>query len=65
MRNQDLRDEIKRARLYGQDVADQLQISKSTLYTWLGQNLTDEKRKMIYQAIDSAAEKRFAARKKF
>lgn len=63
MKNQDIRDELRRSRLFAQDLADELKVSKATVFNWLATDLPDEKRKRIFQAIDSAAEKRFSARK--
>ena len=58
MMNADIREEIRRRGLYAWDVARQLGVHKSTVFYWLGQDLTDEKRKRLINAINAASEKR-------
>lgn len=56
-KNAEIRDLIRRNKLYVADVAERLNISNSCLYTWLSRELTDERRKRILTAIDEAAAK--------
>ena len=60
MMNQDIRDQIRRCRLYNSDVAEQLGISNSTLYYRLSRKLTVQQRCEFLDAINRAAEIREA-----
>lgn len=58
MKNQELRDEIKRARLYTADVAAALGMSTSGLYAKLQRDLSPHQKEQILNAIDLAAAER-------
>ena len=51
--NTDVREAIKRANLKQWQIADYCGVSESTLIRWLRFELSEEHRKLIYQAIES------------
>lgn len=51
--NNDVRESIKRAKLKQWEVAKYCGVSESTLIRWLRFELTDERRTLIYQAIEN------------
>ena len=57
-KNQALRDEMRRGRVFALDVANELGITKGALFGRLGRDLTTEQKKAILTAIDKATERR-------
>ena len=53
MANEEIREMIKRKRLYQYEVARQMGISFYTLNRWLRYELPDEKKQRIIKAIES------------
>lgn len=52
--NQDIRDTIRQAGLYQYEVAEQLDISENYFNSLLHKRLTDQQKKSIVDAINSA-----------
>ena len=57
-RNQFLRDEMRRGRVFALDVANELNLTKGQLFVRLGKELTTEQQQEIWLAIDRAAKRR-------
>lgn len=51
-RNQEIRQAIRKARIYQYDVADKLGISENTFIRWLRKELPQDKKALILQAIE-------------
>lgn len=51
-RNNDIRDKIKKSGFYGYEVAEEIGISENTLLRWLRLEMSEESKKLIYDAIE-------------
>ena len=56
MKNVEIRDVIKRNRIFFYEIAAELGVSEYTFCRWLRQELTDEKKAAIFAALDRLTE---------
>lgn len=62
MKNMDIRDEMRRCRIFGAELSDELGIAESTLYRKLRHELDEDDKKKILAAIHKLAGERRAVR---
>ena len=58
MKNMDIRCMTRAKRIFGYEIAQQLNISRSKYYEMLQRDLTDDERARIMKAMDAAVEER-------
>lgn len=56
MANLEIREEIRKSRLYHYEIADALGVSKSAFSKWLRSEMDEERKEKVMRAIDSIKE---------
>lgn len=62
MKNMDVRDEMRRCRIFGAELADEMRVAESTLYRKLRHELSDDDKQRILAAIHKLAGERRGVR---